>query len=119
MDNRYRFGKLRNAYASGRKGYSKECMEYISSLVFEGVKVLDLGCGTGISTRQLADVGFSVVGLDSDEKMLEKAKEENKKNISYINAEVSKMPFDNEEFQVITAFGAFHWFRDQESTEKF
>jgi SAM-dependent methyltransferase len=38
-------------------------------------RVLDLGCGTGEHARHLAAKGFSVVGIDSSESMLSKARE--------------------------------------------
>lgn len=40
-----------------------------------GQPVLDVGCGTGRITLQLAEQGFEVMGLDVSEKMLERAKE--------------------------------------------
>ena len=48
------FGKLRKAYDSGRHDYPQEVMDCILSLAGASSKVLDVGCGTGIATRQLA-----------------------------------------------------------------
>jgi len=41
----------------------------------KGRRALDYGCGTGRSTRFLSELGFWVIGVDIDEKMLNKAKE--------------------------------------------
>ncbi len=38
-------------------------------------RLLDLGCGTGEHTRFLAEQGYDVIGVDSSETMLEKARE--------------------------------------------
>lgn len=36
-----------------------------------GASVLDLGCGNGVLTRRLADMGYRVIGLDDSSEMLE------------------------------------------------
>jgi len=118
MDNKTRFGELSNAYDSSRKGYPKECMDYIKSLMPEKSLILDLGCGTGISSRQLVEAGFEVIGVDSDERMLEKAKNNNRQKIRYQKAIASNLPFINQKFSAVMAFGAFHWFRDAKSVSE-
>lgn len=115
MNNKQRFGKLREAYVAGRRGYPQECIDYLVSLIGKERRVLDLGCGTGIATRQLAQIGLAVVGADSDEKMLEKAREHKGPAIEYTFASAEHLPFQDNEFDTITAFGAFHWFCDKKS----
>ena len=115
MDNTTRFGNLREAYAKGRRRYPSECIDYIASLARKGTRVLDLGCGTGIATRQLVTANLDVVGADSDEEMLEKAREHKKPKIIYIVGRADNLPFDDNSFGMITAFGAFHWFCDKSS----
>ena len=66
------FGAQRDAYNTARLGYPKEVMSFIFGVMPKHSKVLDVGCGTGISTRQLATY-FDVVGCDIDEKMIEVA----------------------------------------------
>lgn len=39
-----------------------------------GRKVADIGCGTGLHSRALADLGFTVVGVDPSEAMLARAR---------------------------------------------
>lgn len=112
------FGALSRAYSAARRGYPDEVFTYIASLIGEGGKrILDLGCGTGIATRQLAEFNFAPVGADKDEKMLAVARESDD-GIVYIHAESSALPFDNNTFDAVTAFTAFHWFADDESTQE-
>ena len=40
----------------------------------ENRRVVDLGCGSGISARELADAGFQVMGVDLSAAMIEIAR---------------------------------------------
>ena len=111
------FGKLRKAYDSGRHAYPPEVMGYIFSLTNTSSKTLDVGCGTGIATRQLAQKIIDVSGCDVDSKMIETA-QSHKDSIQYHVAPTEKMPFKNEIFDFITSFGAFHWFYDDKSVSE-
>ena len=74
-----------------------------------GLSILDLCCGTGDWTFDLSEsVGPSgkVIGLDFSENMLEiakaKLKEEAKKNIEFLQGNAMALPFENENFDVVT-----------------
>ena len=61
---------------------------------FNGLNVLDIGCGGGILCEPLTRLGARVTGIDSNEKAIKVAKEHAKmKNlkINYINGELSKV----------------------------
>lgn len=92
-------------------------MDYIFSMVGASPRLLDVGCGTGIATRQLTQKIRNVSGCDIDEKMIETARD-HRYEIQYYVAPTDKMPFDSETFNVLTSFGAFHWFCDDQSVSE-
>jgi ubiquinone/menaquinone biosynthesis C-methylase UbiE len=71
---------------------------------------LDLGCGTGISTRQLAKGKGIVIGCDIDPVMLATAMADKHQNIAYVQGSAEKIPFNEKTFDAVTMFSAFHWF---------
>lgn len=60
-------------YATGTE-YERTSKQYMRKLVPQGtpLKVLDVGCGTGLNARVLATKGHEVVGIDISEKAIEK-----------------------------------------------
>ena len=112
------FGKLVKNYQLIRPNYpSKIIKDIYSSLKTAKPVVLDLGCGTGISTRQLVKKDSKVFGLDIDEKMLLIASK-NQKNIEYIKANAEELPFDNSFFDLVTMFTSFHWFANRKTLKE-
>lgn len=112
------FGKLSKAYSIARQEYPTEVINSIVSLIPKEAKVLDVGCGTGIATRQLAQNSFQVFACDMDRRMIKEAKKDQLKNITYYVAETNNLPFENETFDMVTVFGAYHWFCDEKSTQE-
>lgn len=112
------FGKLTDAYNQARQGYPKEIHEMLVQKVQGSASVLDVGCGTGISTRELAMYFDKVTGTDMDTNMIKKAMSHEGQGITYHVAEVSALPFADEQFDLVTAFSAFHWFTNDASVEE-
>ena len=72
----------------------------------KGIKVLDHGCGTGLSGLALKKVGFSnLVGIDPSDEMLQKA-EEKKIYKSLINLNLDNpIPIKKGEYSIIIGSG--------------
>lgn len=113
-----RFGVLGKEYDVARRGYPSELFLYLHSLSGEkSPSVLDLGCGTGISTRELVEHGFRASGTDKDPEMIRIAKEKDDR-ISYAVAPTASLPFEDARFDLATAFTSFHWFYNNESVRE-
>lgn len=69
--------------------------------------VVDVGCGTGKLTSQLAALGHSVVGVDPSMAML---KGMNPKGLAAISALAEALPLRTASADAISAAQAFHWF---------
>lgn len=113
------FGPLCKHYAAGRREKPDAVYEILKTHVKADATILDLGSGTGISSRQLCKHGFKyVIGVDRDPLMIKEAQAANSADcrIKYIRADIScGLPFPDEEFDVATASSAFHWFSNPSS----
>lgn len=114
MKNGYgNFGNLSKQYAEARQDFPSKVIDWFWLLVKNrNARILDLGCGTGISTRQIAESGGVVMGCDVDEQMIAEAKKADD-GLKYLVAGAENLPFNNAEFDAITAFSAFHWFTNK------
>ena len=64
-----RFEKVADLYDKYRPGYPDEVVTWFG--LPAGARVLDLGCGTGISARLFAKHGYAVTAIDPNEAMLD------------------------------------------------
>lgn len=81
--------------------YLRHYVELVNRFAPSDSKILDLGCGNGISTRMLNQVGFDVVGTDISPLFLEEAKNWENDSLRYQVCDVIELPFENESFDVI------------------
>jgi ubiquinone/menaquinone biosynthesis C-methylase UbiE len=76
----------------------------------KGMKILDIGCGTGNFSIKLAKKGCKVSGIDLSDKMLilarEKAEKENVP-ISYYNMSVYDLNFPDQHFDAVFSMATF------------
>jgi SAM-dependent methyltransferase len=86
--------------ASRRPEFIERSVEWISSLLPIGAKLLDIGCGPGLYTKRLSERGLCVTGLDFSERSIAYAKEHDPKS-EYILKDYLEMDF-KDRFDMIT-----------------
>ncbi len=73
---------------------------------YEGLKILDVGCGGGLVCEPLARLGADVTGIDADKNAIEVAKQhafESDLEIKYKNQTTSDLVANNQKFDVVLA----------------
>jgi len=74
----------------------------LSGIIKKGMRVLDLGCGTGITTRYIAKLGAKVIGVDLSPKLIEFAKvNSTHENAEYIVSDITKVDLDKKKSDAI------------------
>jgi len=74
-------------------------------------RILDLGCGDGVLTKQLADLGVNVVGLDSAPDLLAAART---LGLDARCGDAQSLDFDRE-FDAVFSNAALHWMLDPDA----
>ena len=98
-----------------RHGFVAEYGRALLALVPDdpALSVLDLGCGTGTLTVQLAANGRRVVGADSSPEMIERARAQYP-GIDFRVCDALALPFDGE-FGAVFSNAVFHWIGDHDA----
>ena len=75
------------------------------------IKILDIGCGTGRHSRELAKRGYKVTGIDLSESLLNRAKEiaaKDRLNINFQKQDARALTFSNEyDLAIMLCGGSF------------
>ena len=76
-----------------------------------GERVLDVGCGEGTLTQQIAARGAAVIGVDSSQDMIDAARA---RGLDARLVDAEALPFDNE-FDAVFSNAVLHWVRDHDA----
>jgi ubiquinone/menaquinone biosynthesis C-methylase UbiE len=90
--------------------YGKSVVELLHPL--KGEKILDLGCGTGDLSYEIAKSGAHVVGMDLSADMIEKALDKYPQ-IQFIVGDAERFNMD-ETFDAVFSNAALHWMKNAE-----
>jgi len=87
----------------------------ISELPLRGdERILDLGCGDGVLTAELAGrvPNGSVLGIDASEGMIEVAKKNRPRNLRFQLLDINELASLGEEFDLVFSNATLHWVKD-------
>ena len=91
----------KNLLAAHDETYLRHYVELVIRYAPPRSKILDLGCGNGISARLLNQADFDVVGSDISPLFLKEAQDWENSRLRYQVCDVMELPFENESFNVI------------------
>jgi SAM-dependent methyltransferase len=107
-----RFADRAADYVAGRPSYPAAALDALFDGLGDPQDVLaaDLGAGTGISSRLLAERGAQVLAVEPNAAMREAA--EPHPRVEWVAGSAEWTGFGEASIDLVTAFQAFHWFDD-------
>lgn len=99
-----------------RPGHAKHVIKRAEKLlnfveVKENQRFLEVGCGSGAVSKHIAEnYHLNTTGTDLDADQIELALEsvENVPNIRFLKADATKLPFKDNDFDIVLSFGVMH-----------
>src|SRR5580704_9712071 len=110
-----RFSGLADAYARHRPSYPDEAVRAIIAMagLNRGAPLVDVGCGTGISSRLFAERGISVIGVEPNASMRRRAESTPcpaGPPPRYLGGAAEATGLPDAVAQCVLSAQAFHWF---------
>ncbi len=114
-----RFTSRAGDYAQHRPGYPPEALDALLAGLGppEKLTIADIGAGTGISSRLLAQRGATVFAIEPNHSMAEQAEPDPR--IEWIDGMGEDTRLPDRSVDVAAAFQSFHWFEPQAAIAEF
>lgn len=110
------FGADAQGYHNSRVTYPQEIYDRIAEYhsLLTNARILEVGCGTGIATFELAKRGYRVTALDIDANMISQARENLKKGgvegrVEFIESSLENVDLPSSHYDLVASAQAFHW----------
>ncbi len=81
-----------------------EYIEFVKRFVIPNSLILDVGCGTGLSSFLLVKEGYKSVGMDISQICIEKASAREQNNLRFVCGDILDLPFKNGRFDCVSIF---------------
>jgi SAM-dependent methyltransferase len=109
------FGETAADYRRHRAGFPPVFFDRLQAAGFAepGQMALDIGTGTGSIALGLAELGLRMTGLDPAAALLAQAAERAEGadlSVAWTKGEAEALPFDAQQFDLVTAGQCWHWF---------
>jgi SAM-dependent methyltransferase len=132
-----RFSGLAETYASFRPSYPADAIDFIIALCGLGPDcrpeslIIDVGCGTGISSRLFAERGLRVIGVEPNDDMRSKAEEARQNQavgkgatspialLTYRQGTAEATNMQTACADLVLSAQAFHWFDQDKALPEF
>jgi SAM-dependent methyltransferase len=110
---RWTFDSAADMYDRARPRYPDALVRRLvrAARLGPGVRVLEIGCGPGVFTRQLAPTGAEVVAVELGPRLAARARRNLRPypNVRVIRADFETWPLPAPTFDLVVAAGSFHW----------
>jgi ubiquinone/menaquinone biosynthesis C-methylase UbiE len=104
---------------AGQARWRRRC-ELLKSGVTAADRVLEIGCGTGVLSTELARIGSQVVAVDVSADLLQQASRSMRDvNLAFLQADACKMPFLDETFDVVVGSSVLHHLEIEDALNEF
>ena len=119
MDSTNIFSTRAIDYAKYRPSYPVEAI----ATILQGIKsssqlvAADIGAGTGIGSRMLANCGVKVIAIEPNSEMIQAAEPHTQVKFEEATAQVTQLP--DASVDLVTSFQAFHWFNPLPTLREF
>jgi SAM-dependent methyltransferase len=120
-----RFTGLADLYSRHRPDYPGPAIDYIMACcgLKPGALLVDVGCGTGISSRQLAERGLRVIGIEPNADMRRQAQAVSHNpqgsEPEYRAGQAEATGLETGVADAVLAAQAFHWFDPEPTLREF
>lgn len=118
------FGAAADDYAKFRAGFPESFFDRLASAGFcrAGTTVVDVGTGTGTLARGFAQRGATVIAIDPDDRMVQRARQLDAAasvSIEYKTGTAERIPVPDAIADVVTAGQCWHWFDGPRAAKEF
>lgn len=105
-----RFLGYADTYDEGRPKLPSKAIEILKVYLDNPIEtIVDIGCGTGLSTETCILYADNVIGIDPSIDMLNKAKTKENKKLKFIQGYSDKTGLEDACVDVVICSQAFHW----------